>query len=346
MFYQSRLKGIAFFAVVGLLAFSTSAFAADTNYHVVDTSHLPGAAEWDALTYDLGTHRLFITHGDHVDIFDTKAKKITGTIANTDGVHGVALAPDIKRGFTSNSKAGTVTIFDLSSLKPISTVAVEKKPDIIVYDALTKRVFVPNVGSNNISVIDAVAGKNIGTIAVDGMPEFAVVDRKGRLYANIRDKNQIAVVDTRKLQVVSRYDLSPTCEKPIGLAIDIKKQRLFAGCRNEKMVVVDANSGKVIADVPIGKNNDGTVFDDGSQLVFNSNGDGTLTVIGNKGNHFTVRQVVKTMPSARTMALDKLSHKIYLVGAEIDHIDQPTPEQPHPKPTFKDNSFTLITVAP
>jgi len=331
----------------GMVCISMAAFAADINYHVTDTTHLPGGVKWDYLTYDAGSHHLFITHGDAVDVFDTEDKKIVGTIPDTNGVHGVALAMDIGRGFTSNGKAGTVTIFELSSLKPIGTVPTEKKPDAIVYDITTKRIFAANGESNSISVIDAVAGKNIGTIALDGKPEFEAVDGKGRLFVNLEDKNQMAVVDTRKLTVVANYNLASDCEEPSGLSIDTKKERLFASCHNQKMVVVDGNTGKIMSALPIGKGTDATIFDPGTHLAFSSNGDGTLTVIQDEGSgKYKIRQVVKTMRAARTMALDPVSHRIYLVAAEIDHVDQPTEQQPHPRPQLKEDTFTLITTAP
>jgi YVTN family beta-propeller protein len=332
---------------IGMVFISMAAFAAGINYRVIDTTHLPGGIKWDYLTYDAGSHRLFITHGDAVDVFDTTEKKIVGTVTDTNGVHGVALAPDIGRGFTSNGKTNTVTIFGLSSFKPIGTVPTEKKPDAIVYDAATKRVFAANGESDSISVIDAVAGKNAGTISLDGKPEFEVVDGKGRLFVNLEDKNQIAAVDTQKLKVIANYNLAPDCEEPSGLSIDTEKERLFASCHNEKMVVVNGNDGKIMSVLPIGKGTDATSFDPGSHLAFSSNGDGTLTVIGdNEADKYKVQQVVKTLPTARTMALDPISHQIYLVAAEIDHVDQPTEQQPHPRPQLKADTFTLITVAP
>ncbi len=265
--------------------------------------------------------------------------------ADTNGVHGIALAPDIKRGFTSNGKANTVTIFDLASLKTIGTVPTENKPDAIVYDALTKRVFAANGKSNSISVIDAAQGKNVGTIPLDGKPEFAVIDGKERLFVNLENKNQIAVVDTKNLKVITRYDVSSVCEEPSGLAIDSKKERLFAGCgNNEKMAIVDGKSGKIIAAVPIGQRKAmRRLSTAGRAWLSGSNGDGTLTVIGSDGaNGYKVEQTVKTMPTARTMALDAASHRIYLVGAEME----PVASGSNARPQAKDGTFTLLTVAP
>lgn len=285
--------------------------------------------------------------GDHVDVFDIVARAITGTIPDTNGVHGVALAPELDRGFTSNGKDNTVTVFELSSLKVIGTVATDKKPDAIIFDASSKRVFAANGDSMSLTVIDALTQKKIGSIALGGKPEFAAVDGNGKLFVNIEDKNQLVAVDTRKMRVLNKYDLSSNCDEPAGLAIDAGTQTLFAGCHNQKMVVVDGRTGKILAAPAIGKGSDATVYDAVSKLAFSSNGDGTLTVIGaDSSQAFEAKQTVKTMVSARTMALDPESHKIYLVAAEREPTDSQAGKDGGHRPKLKPGSFTLLTVSP
>ena len=324
----------------------SSAASSMPSFRVLETVQLPGATRWDYLVYSVETRRLYLTRGDHVDIFDTATKRVVGTIANTPGVHGVALAPELNRGFTSNGQDNTVTVFALDSLKTIGTVPTDKRPDAIVYDAFTRRVFTANAVGENLTAIDAMTLKVLGTVKVDGKPEFAAVDGKGRLFVNIEPKNQLAVVDTAKLVSLAKYDLSSACDEPAGLSIDVIKMRLFAGCHNQKMVVVDGNTGKILAAVPIGKGSDATVYDSKLDMAVSSNGEGTLTFVGQGADGgYTVKQTLKTMPSARTMALDPESHKIYLVAAEFEP-PVPAADGKPSRPKAKVDSFTVITVAP
>ncbi|WP_394781122.1 YncE family protein [Undibacterium sp.] len=333
-------------ALAASVLFCSASMAAGLNYHVADTQILEGDVKWDYLTFDAGQKRLFITRGDHVDVFDIAAKKVTATIAGTNGVHGVALAPEIDRGFTSNGKDNSVTIFELSTLKVLATVAVDKKPDAIIYDAASKRVFSANGDSLNLTAIDPIKQEKIGTIELGGKPEFTVVDGKGKLFVNLEDKNQLVAVDTIKMAVLKKYDLSAVCDEPAGLSIDLSTQSLFAGCHNEKMAVVNGNTGKVLATPAIGKGSDATAYDAARKLAFSSNGDGTLTIIGKaKKGAYAVRQTVKTMPTARTMALDPSTHTIYLVAAQTEAADS-SDKSANQRPKLKPGTFTLITVAP
>ena len=325
---------------------SASASTSTSLFRVLETVKLPGATRWDYLVFSSEFHRLYITRGDSVDVYDTVAKRIVGSIADTKSVHGVALAPELNRGFTSNGQDNTVTVFELDSLKKIGTVPTDKRPDAIVYDAFTKRVFTANAIGENLTAIDAITLKVLATIKVDGKPEFAVVDGKGRLFVNIEPKNQLAVIDTAKLSSMAKYDLSSACDEPAGLSIDLARMRLFAGCHNQKMVVVDGNNGKILAALPIGKGSDATVYDSQLDLAVSSNGEGTLTFVGlEKDGSYTVKQTLKTMPSARTMALDPQSHKIYLVAAEFEPAVVGADGKPA-RPKLKADSFTVITVAP
>ncbi|HTD07186.1 hypothetical protein [Undibacterium sp.] len=351
MFNRTNLNLVKLLCVPASLALSIAcvipAAAAELNYHVTDTQHLDGDVKWDYLTFDKDGQRLFIARGDHVDVFDLGSKIVTASIPNTNGVHGVALAPQMDRGFTSNGKDNSVTIFELSSLKVLGTVATDKKPDAIIFDPASKRVFAANGDSMNFTVIDPVKQKRIGSIALGGKPEFTAVDGEGKLFVNIEDTNQLVVVDTKKMRVLHKYDLSSVCDEPAGLSIDPATQTLFAGCHNQKMAVVDGRNGKILATPAIGKGSDATAYDPASKLAFSSNGDGTLTVIGmNASRAFEVRQVVATVPTARTMALDPVSHKIYLVAADTEIAEAPTEKNPHPRPKLKPGSFKLITVSP
>jgi len=284
-------------------------------YHVAHQEILPGNVKWDYLAYDQGSRRLFITRGDHVDVYDTILGKVVGNIADTPGVHGVALAPELDQGYTSNGQSNTVTIFKLSSLKLLGTLPAGKKPDAIVYDRFTKRIFAANGESGSLTVIDAEKNEVIATLSIGGKLEFAVVDGKGLLYVNIEDSNSLAVVDTAKLTLLARYDLSASCIEPTGLAIDPTTERLFVGCHNQKMAAVSAKTGKILASVPIGKGCDATAYDSELHLIFSSNGEGTLTIIS--ADTYTVIQTLVTQPTARTMALDDVDHRIYSVAAEI-----------------------------
>jgi YVTN family beta-propeller protein len=316
--------------------------AAEAGYRVADKRVLAGPVRWDYLALDAMRHHLFLTRGDQVDVYDLQQQRVVGSIPATAGVHGVAVAADLGRGYTSNGAANTVTVFDLLTLAPLATVSVGTGPDALVYDAATGRLFVANGDGASLSVIDAATNKLVATIALGGAPETAVVDGKGRLFVALEDKAAIAEVDTRTMQLVARHSVAPACAEPAGLAIDTQAGRLFAGCHNQKMVVLDARTGKVVGAAPIGRGNDAIVFDPQRQLAFASNGDGTLTVVDGAAP-FAVRASVATMPRARTMALDPHTHKLYLVAAQVDPAGAPVAKR---RPALKAGTFTLITVVP
>lgn len=353
MFTRSPLtiRTASTLAIAAIAAFSLcnpiASHAEDVGYHVSDRQHLDGDVKWDYLIVDAVHRHLFITHGDRVEVFDIDKKQIVGAILNTHGVHGVALAADLDRGFTSNGKDDSVTIFTLSTLKVIGSASTGKKPDGIVYDPASKRVFAANGESGSLTPVDALAGEALAAIPLGGKPEFVAVDGKGRLFVNLEDKNQLVVVDTQKLAVTHRYDLSASCDEPAGLSIDPDTQRLFIGCHNQKMAILDANTGKILDALRIGRGNDATAYDAAAKLAFSSNGDGTLNVIGAlDAAHYRIMQTVNTMPSARTLAIDQLSHKIYLVAAETEPADAATQQNPARRARLKLDTFTLITVSP
>ncbi len=302
-----------------------------------------GEGGWDALTIDAPTHRLFVTHATHVQVVDVKTDKVVGEIPDTPGPHGVALAPDLGRGFTSNGRDSSVTVFDLKTLAILGRLKLDaRNPDAIAYDPVSKRVFVFNGGSSSASVIDASADTLVGSVPLAGKPEFAAADGAGRMYVNLEDSSAVVALDTRTLQVLHRWPLAPG-EEPSGLALDRKHRRLFAGCSNEKLVVVDADQGSVVAVLPIGKKVDGVAFDASRQLVFSSNGDGTLTVIHEDApDRFTVIETVSTQDGARTLALDETSGTVYLPTAEFGPSPPPTADRPHPRGSVVPGTFVIL----
>lgn len=331
-----------------LLAFlpcAQAAVAADGTYRLEDKQVLAGALRWDYLSVDPASHRLYLTRGDQVDVFDTKTKRIVASIANTPGVHGVAIAGELDRGYTSNGAANSVTVFALSSSSALASIPVGAKPDSIVYDPKTRRVFVANGSDKTLSVIDTGENKVVATIALPGVPETAVVDAKGLLFIAIEDQNAIAAIDTGSLRIVRRIDVSSVCDEPAGLAIDAASDRLFVGCHNSKMAIVDGLSGRILSAPAIGRGNDATGYDAERKLAFASNGEGSLTVVD--GNPpYAALQTVATMPRARTMALDPQTHAIYLVSAEADDAPAPAVAGQKPRPKLKPNTFTVLTVSP
>jgi len=256
-------------------------------------------------------------------------------------VHGIALAPEFNRGFTSNGQDATVTVFDLKTLKETERVKVGMRPDAIIYDPATKRVFTMNAGSRDASAIDAESAKVVGAVKLDGRPEFAVADGKGTVFVNLEDKDQVLAFDSRELSVKNRWDL-PGGKEPAGLAMDRKNRRLFVTCHNEKMLILDADSGKVVDSPAIGRGTDAATFDPETKLAFSSNGDGTLTVVEEETpDKFHVVANVKTQLGARTMALDAKTHNILLVTAAAKPAE---PGAKRGRPSFEPNSFVVLVV--
>jgi len=319
--------------------------AGPSGYHLLKKIPLGGEGGWDYVEFDSPTRRLFISRSTKVVVLDVDSEKIVGEIPDTQGVHGIALAPDLGRGFTSNGRAGTVTIFDLATLKVLGTVNAGQNPDAIVYDPVSKRVFTMNGRSGDSTAIDAATGTVAGTFPLGGKPEFAVADGAGHIYANLEDKSEQIEIDSRKLTVTARWPLAP-CEGPSGLAIDRKHHILFAGCDNKMMAIVNAKNGKVIATPPIGAGVDSNRFDPASGFAFSSNGGdgGTLTVVHEDSpKKFSVVENVPTQQGARTMALDSLStHEVFLVTADFGPPPAPTADRPHPRPTILPDTFVVL----
>jgi YVTN family beta-propeller protein len=336
---------MGFTGMVHAAAAGTAPSAAEAGAYVIQQKFaLGGPGGWDYLTVDSAARRLFISRSDRVLVMNTVDGSLAGTIPDTQGVHGIALAADLGKGFTSNGRADSVTVFDLKTLAPLSVIPVTgHNPDAILYDRTSTRVYTFNGRSQDVSVIDPLRGKVIATIPVGGKPEFAATDNAGRIFFNIEDTSHLGVIDSATLKLVETWAL-PNCEEPSGLALDVLHKRLFSVCGNGVLVVTDASSGRHVAELPIGKGPDATAFDAKRGLLFSSNGqDGTLTVIHqDDADHYSVVSTVATQKSARTMALDAGTHQIYLVAARFGETPQPTADLPHPRPSVLDNSFTVL----
>ena len=324
---------------------TTALIAQDPGLHVVNTWKVGGNDWWDYLNVEPASRHLFISHGTHVVVINADSGEPVADIPDTPGVHGIALAPELGRGFTSNGREGSVSIFDLTTFKLIERVKdVGENPDAILYDPATKRVFTFNGHSKDTTAIDAATGKIVGKIPLGGKPEFGVSTGAGEIFVNIEDKSELVAFDPAELKVKSRWPLAP-CQEPSGLAMDIKNRRLFSGCDNKTMAVVNADTGKVITTLPIGEGVDANGFDPETQLAFASCGDGTLTAVHEDSpDKFSVVQTVTTAPRARTMTLDPKTHKIYLVTAKFGPAPAATADQPHPRPALLPDSFVVLVL--
>lgn len=329
-----------------LLLVTAGALAASgPGYKVVNTYKIGGEGGWDYLTADSAARRLYISRATHVIVLDLDSGKTVGDIADTPGVHGIALAPELGRGFTSNGREGTVSVFDLKTLATSSKIKVGDNPDAILYDPASKRVFTFNGRSQDATAIDAASGRVLGTIKLDGKPEFAASDGKGEIFVNIEDKSELTAIDPSKLEVRAKWPLAP-CESPSGLSMDRKNRRLFVGCDNKMMAVVDADSGKVLATHAIGDGVDATTFDDETGLAFASCGEGVLSVIREDSpEKFSVAESVPTQAGARTLALDSKTHKVYVVTANFGPPPAATADNPHPRRSIVPDTFVVLVVA-
>ncbi len=308
------MKKLCFFFFV--FTFTTSMlFAQSTIYKISGKIDIGGEGWWDYVAIDVPMHRLYVAHSTKVHVVDLSSNKVIGEIDNLQGVHGIAFADEFGKGFISNGRSNTVTVFDLKTNKTIDSISVNgKNPDAIVYDPSTKRIFTFNGHSSNSTAIDAKTNKVVGTIELDGKPEFAVSNGKGLMYVNIEDKSEITEFDPKTLKVLNVWPIKPG-ESPSGLAFDIKNNILFSGCDNNLMMIVNAETGKVIGSEPIGGHVDGCAFDPETNLAFSSNGEGTLTVVKETSpTEFKVVDNVTTEKGLRTIALDPTTHKVYLIG--------------------------------
>jgi DNA-binding beta-propeller fold protein YncE len=307
-------------AVCGALLGSTAA-QPPAGYQLLKKTVVGGEGGWDYLKADPDMGRLYLSHGNQVEVLDLKTHAKIGVVANTPGVHGIAVVPKLNRGYTTNGRTNTVTQFDLQTLKPLKDVPTGAKPDAILYDAFSGRVFVFNNEGGSATVLDAASGDVVGTLPLGGAPEAAVTDDHGTLFVNLEDKSEVVAFDARALKVLHRWPLTGG-EEPTGLAFDVAHHRLFSVCHNKVMLVLDSRNGKILATLPIGGGVDGAVFDEASQSALSSNGEGTMTVVREeKPGRFAVVQTVPTERGARTMTIDPRSHHVFLTAAQYG----PTP---------------------
>lgn len=335
---------IAAAAFLGVITLSGSTIDAQQSkgFHLLNKIEVGGEGGWDGLTADPEAHRLYVSHATHVVVIDTASDKVVGDIPGTNGIHCIAINRSLGRGYTTNGRDNTVSVFDLNTLKVLATVPTGRIPDAIAYDPSSKRVFAFNGGTSNVTVIDAVDNKVAGTLDLGGKPEFAAVDGKGTVYVNLEDKSQVIAIDAAKMSVKNRWPIAPG-EEPTGIAIDQKSKRLFIACGNKKMVVMDAETGKVLADLPTGDGTDGLEFDTGTKNAFSSNGEGTLTVVHEDSkDKFSVVENAVTQRGARTLAVDSRSHKVYLPTAQFGETPAPTKERPRPRPAMVPNTFVIL----
>ncbi len=321
--------------------------AQTSGYRIANKFHLDGDEGWDMIAVDDASGRIFESHGSMVQVVDEATGTLLGTIGNLSGVHGIAFANAENKGFISCGRDSSATVFDLKTLSVTDKISMTgKNADAIVYDGFTHRVFVFNGGSNNATVVDASSDAVIGTVSLSGRPEFAVSDGKGKVYINIEDKSMIDVINSTTMQVEQSWPLAPG-EEPSGIALDNVNHILFSACSNNLMVMTDALTGKTIATVPIGNRVDCADFDPGTKRAFAPSGEGSLVVIQEESkDKFSVVETVTTQKSARTIALDKKTHHIFLPAAELEDPPPPTQENPHPRPKIKAGTFVIIDVEP
>ena len=343
---QPSFANGVFFALIAASLAASSA-PSDAPYSVAQEYLLGGPGGWDLLMSDPDHQRLFITRADRIMVVSTADGSLVGTIPETAGVHGVALAANLGKGFSSNGRSDNVTVFDLQTLKPLETIAVKgQNPDVILFEAASGRLLTFNGRSQDISFIDPEKREVVAKLPAGGKPEFAVADGTGKVFVNIEDKAQILVFDARTARQIAVWPLAG-CEEPTGLAMDVAHRRLFSVCGNQVMAITNADTGKSVARVKIGQGPDGAAFDAERGLVFSPNGrDGTLTIVHEDDpDHYSVAATIATRKSARTMALDAKTHRVYLVSAEFGPAPAPTPEHPHPRGAVLENSFRLTVIA-
>ncbi|GJG84902.1 hypothetical protein tb265_00830 [Gemmatimonadetes bacterium T265] len=312
-------------------------------YHVVRRIAAGGEGGWDYLTVDTAAHRLYVSRATHVMVIDTDRDSVVGDVGDTPGVHGIAVAADLGRGYVSNGRDSSVTVFDLKTLATVARVrGTGRNPDAILYEPSTRRVFAFNGGSATATVIDAAADTVVSTLVLGGRPEFAQADGSGRVFVNLEDRSEVVAFDARTLAVLGRYPLAP-CEGPTGLALDPAAMRLYVGCANRRMAVVDARTGRVVTTVPAGDDIDATAFDPATHLALASARDGTLTVVATDDGALAPATVA-TGPGGKTIALDARTHRVYVPVARYGPAPASTAARPHPRPAMVAGSFTVLVL--
>ncbi len=336
-------RSFAAAALLFCILAATRPMAAQQPYHVIDHWKLGGTGGWDYLIADSAAHRLYLTRGPRVDVVDTTTGKLAGSITGLKGTHGVALDPEGKLGYISDGGSNAVLVFDRATLATVATIPVGGNPDAIIYEPATRTVWTFNGRSKDASVIDAASRKVVATIPLPGKPEFAVVDGKGTLYDNIEDKNVIVRLDAHTNKVTATWPLAG-CDSPSGLAFDVEGGRLFSVCDGKKMAVTDAKTGKSLATPDIGDGPDAAGWDAVHKLAFASSGDGILAVVDASTPAYKTIESLATQKSARTMAYDAATDRIYLMAAEFGPRPAPTPDNPRGWPKMVPDTFVVIVV--
>ncbi len=332
------------FCAAATLTLTGAVAATDGPYHVETKWTIGGEGGWDYLAVDPQNPRLYVTHGNRVEVLDTASGKIVGAITGLQGTHGVAFDDADKYGYISDGRANAVVVFDRATLKTVASIPAGTNPDGIAYEPVTKTVWAFNGRSKNVSVIDTTTQKVVATIALPGKPEFPQADGKGLVFDTIEDTNQIVRLDAAGRKVTATWPI-PGCESPSGLAIDPVKRRLFPVCDGKKMAVVDADSGKVLATPAIGEGPDAAGFDPAHSLAFASNGEGTLSVVDAAGGDYKTLEEVATQKGGRTMAFDPHNGKVYIVSAEFGPRPAATADNPHPRPSVLPGTFSVIVLS-
>jgi YVTN family beta-propeller protein len=338
---HARFLGLIALGMLGIAALPVG--AAEVSYKLIKEIPVGGEGGWDYLSVDQDARRLYVSHATKVEVIDIDKDAVVGQIADTPGVHGIAIAPKLGLGFVSNGRENKASIFDVKTLKTSSKVDTGENPDAILYDEGSKKVYTFNGRANSATVFDPKTGQVVATIPLPGKPEFARSSaRARRIYCNLEDKSEVAVIDTKAHKVVSTWPVAPG-EEPSGLAYDAEHKRLFLGCGNKLMVMMDSETGKVVASVPIGQGVDATKFDPGTQLAFCSCGDGTVTIAHEDSpDKLTVVQTLKTEPRAKTMALDLNTHRIYLASAKFGAPSEQPSSGKKQRPSVVPGSFKVL----
>ena len=328
------------------LALSGASAANAAGYHLAHEVKIPGDTGWDYLAFDAADHRLFVSHGTHVEVLDTNTLALVGQIADTPGVHGIAVAHDLKRGYVSAGASSVIVVFDLATFRHLGEIKTGGNPDAILYDAGTQRVFTVNGRGRDMTVVDARSNAVVSTIALDAKPEEAVSDGAGHIFVNLEDRNSVAEIDAKMMTVMATWPLAG-CDEPSGLAIDRKHHRLFSVCSNQVMDIIDSESGRGVAQMPIGARVDGAGFDASTQMAFASGGDGTLTVVKEEDpDKFSVLETVQTKVNARTMTVDERTHRVFLSVAQRGATPAPTETQPRPRAPVIPGTFEVLVIEP
>jgi DNA-binding beta-propeller fold protein YncE len=336
-----------FLASAAVLSCGLAAIPAHGDYHIVNAIQVGGDGGWDYLEPDPVSRRLYVTHKDHVVVLDMDTFKVTGDIPDSPGMGGVALSRELNRGFTANGTEDTVGVFELDTLKPLAKwKATGKRPNQIAYEPTTKRVFTFNSTGRNITVFDAKSGEVLSTIEVDGRTEFYAMDGKGMIYDALEDKATVIAIDAKAMKLIATYSLAPNTE-PSGMAMDTKTRRLFIATRSKSFLVLNADTGKILATFPMGAGNDAAKFDPGLKLAFASNGDGTLTILHEDGgDRFSLAQNVTTEFGARTMAVDSKTHRVFMPTADFSPPLPATLETPNPRGAAIPGTFRVLVLEP